>query len=165
MLHLLGLVLPSPTSADWSVSREVPCTSLALGSCYRACRFAGPWLRLPTCTSPTTPLDLHSSRPWLCHQPHPRPERPFNPKHPSAIRIPAPASKSQHTRLRLTVLPVLDCGGMEYPPCESASCPPPCERLADLQGESFQSLDSPKLGMVNRLTLIIPLYSVPPTYF
>ena len=35
----------------------------------------------------------------------------------------------------------------------------PCERLPDLQGESFTPLNTPKLGMVNRLTLIIPPYS------
>ena len=63
-------MLPSPTSADWTVSREVPCTSLALGSCSRACGFAGSWLHWRTYTSSTTPLDLHISKPCFCHQPH-----------------------------------------------------------------------------------------------
>ena len=71
MFHSLGWVLPSPTLTDWTVSREVPCTSLARGSCSRACGFAGLWLCWCTCTSSTTPLDLHSSKPWFRHQPLP----------------------------------------------------------------------------------------------
>ena len=164
MLQSLGWMLPSPT---WAVSRELPRTSLALGSCSRACRLAGPWLRWRTCMHKFHPTTGPPQLQTMVPPPVTHPSRMIGlPVAPKPAHIPAPASRSHHTRLRQMVLPVLACGGMEHPLCASAPCPTPCEMLADLQTHIFHHLTRQnwELGMVNRFVLIIPLY-LPPTHF
>ena len=147
-------MLPSPTSAHWTASREVPCTSLALGSWSRTCKFAGLWLHWQTCTS-----YIHITGPPQLQATVPPPATPIGNGRPThsnraqhTSQLPG-RSTSDYVTWSLSFSVLAEWNTL---PADLLPVHPQAKALQTFNKTVFHHLgNSPELGMV-RLALTIP---------